>query len=132
MPNAIDTVLDYVVDAVQTAWPTAVVTKEDPKMVNPAPIVWVRYMITNLEPETVSSDALTLAVTIHGRFAAMNSAARTAMWVSLRTALLADKNCGGVAYRPEATEFTGYDDENMLDPVTEVGIVFQCMISMAR
>lgn len=131
LESDIKAIRDYVVDATKATWGVNV-THEDPKIVLPAPMAWIRQGPPDFQPETVNADVCTLSFTIHGRFTSLSDNQRIDRAAQLRTALLASHQPAGVGYMPEATEFTGYTETDMLDPKKEVGVLYMVKIRAPR
>lgn len=124
---------DFVTDTTLATWPDVTVTHEDPRMRNQAPVAWIRPQAVSFEPVTLQSDEATVTVTVHGRFASLTTADKAERASQLRAALVAlGSSLDGVAYRVDVSEFEGYSETDVLDPASDIGLLFLCRVKVPR
>lgn len=129
----IATVRDFVTDTVIATWTDCDVTHEDPQMRNDAPVAWVRLTNPVFEPVTLQSDSCTVGVTVHGRWDSLTSTQKADKSSQLRAALLAiGGSLDGTAYNLDVSEFSGYTEDDVLDPARDVGLLFLCRLKVNR
>jgi hypothetical protein len=128
----IKTVRDYLMTKALATWTGVTMTHEVPKKVVAPPSGYIRQMNPTFESETVGSDVATLTFMIVGKWASLTDNQRIDYASQIRTAILADKYSGGPGYMPMCEQFEAFDNENYLDPTTEVGVLFMCKVNVPR
>lgn len=128
----IKTVRDYLMAKALTIWTGVEITHELPKAVVDNPCAYIRQLNPTFEPETVNSDVATLSFMIVGKWPSLTDDSRIDKAAQLRAAVLADKYAGGPGYMPMCEQFEAFDNDNYLDPTTEVGLMFMCKVNVPR
>lgn len=128
----IKTIRDYLMTKALTIWTGVEITHEVPKEAVANPCASIRQLNPTFEPMTVNSDVATVSFMIHGKWASLTDNQRIDLACQLRAAILADKYSGGPGYTPMCEQFEAFDNDNYLDPTTEVGLLFMCKVDVPR